>query len=142
MYIIGHHCLIGWMACATNFWHNVGLLAMPWERTIHWYLFIGSLKLIERTLKANLSQSWGCKGIGKKIFQIYYYFIISFMNVSTCMIFSRYQNTGYSTQFNYLCWSRRKLKRINMWSNHIYFSPIEGLFLNTVDILFMGCMHA
>ena len=55
--------------------------------------------------------------------------------------FSTFQNTGYITQFNYLCWSRRKLKRINMWSNHIYFSPREWLFINTVDVFFMGCVH-
>ena len=75
------------------------------------------------------------------IFQIYCYFIIPFMNVSNCLILLRFQNTDYSTQFNYLCRSRRKFQRINMWSNHIYFFPIEGLFINTVDVFFMGCMH-
>ena len=31
--------------------------------------------------------------------------------------------TIYRTRFNYLCWSRRKLKRISVWSNsHILFS--------------------
>ena len=58
----------------------------------------------------------------------------------TAWFFLRFQNTDYSTQFNYLCQSRSKLQRINMWSNHIYFFPIEGLFINTVDVFFMGCM--
>ena len=45
----------------------------------------------------------------------------------------------YSTQCNYLCWGRRKLKRISMWSNsHILFSHRRVVFKHSK---WYACMY-
>ena len=37
--------------------------------------------------------------------------------------------------------AEEKLKRMNMWSNHIYFTPNRRAVYNTIDVVFMWCMH-
>ena len=44
----------------------VGLFAIPWGRTYHWYLWSGSKWLMAGMVNANLCLSWGHKGIEKK----------------------------------------------------------------------------
>lgn len=50
------------MAWATNFWHKVGLFAIPWGRTFQWYHTMSVWKLGE----ANRFWSEGCKGMVNK----------------------------------------------------------------------------